>query len=211
MRGRIVLFIVLAVVVALVGVYVGWSTNTPQAIGQPTTATPPDAPVASHPPTTKPPTTKPPAPSGEMRFAGPPVVTEPASNGKYTLAFSDDHEVFTLTFNDREATTEEEQTRSFAMTLPLADGPKGHTLRVYVQGYAIATQGASARLTLKLNGLVKVRTFPAGWDDSYLQTLEVPAIPGTTYRLEGVLEVKQDPGSDGSAYLNTSTIDSSFS
>jgi len=42
MRGRIVLFVVLAVVLALVGVYVGWSTNTPTAVGEPAPATPAD-------------------------------------------------------------------------------------------------------------------------------------------------------------------------
>jgi hypothetical protein len=40
MRSRIVVFVVLAVVTALVGVYVGWSTNTPKAVGEPATATP---------------------------------------------------------------------------------------------------------------------------------------------------------------------------
>ena len=35
MRGRIVLFVVLAVVLALGGVYIGWSTNTPKAVGEP--------------------------------------------------------------------------------------------------------------------------------------------------------------------------------
>jgi hypothetical protein len=47
MRSRIVLFVVLAVVLALVGVYVGWSTNTPKAIGEQATATPADASVGS--------------------------------------------------------------------------------------------------------------------------------------------------------------------
>jgi hypothetical protein len=45
MRGRIALLIVLAVVVALAGVFVGRSTNTPKAIGEP--ATPTDSPVES--------------------------------------------------------------------------------------------------------------------------------------------------------------------
>ena len=39
-RSRIVLFVVLAVVTALVGVYVGRSTSTPKAVGEPATATP---------------------------------------------------------------------------------------------------------------------------------------------------------------------------
>ena len=47
MRGRTVLFVVLAVVMALGGVYIGWSTNTPKAIGEQATATPTDASVGS--------------------------------------------------------------------------------------------------------------------------------------------------------------------
>jgi hypothetical protein len=39
MRNRTVLFIALAVALALVGVYVGWSTTTPKAVGEPAPAT----------------------------------------------------------------------------------------------------------------------------------------------------------------------------
>jgi hypothetical protein len=46
MRGRIALFVVLAVVVALVAAYAGWSTNTPRAVADPT-ATPSDASVGA--------------------------------------------------------------------------------------------------------------------------------------------------------------------
>ena len=46
MRGRIALFVVLAVVVALVAAYSGWSTNTPRAVADPT-ATPSDASVGA--------------------------------------------------------------------------------------------------------------------------------------------------------------------
>jgi hypothetical protein len=45
MKSRIILFVVLAVVTALVGVYAGWSTNTPKAVGEPLTATPADSSV----------------------------------------------------------------------------------------------------------------------------------------------------------------------
>jgi hypothetical protein len=230
MRGRIVLFIVLAVAIALVGVYVGWSTNTPKAIGEPSTPIPSDSvgspkpptgqpptgqpptgqPPAGHPPTGQPPTGHPPTPSAEVRF-GRVVVTEP-SDDTQDLAVSSDNETLTVRFSDREADTQTEvSTRSFAMTMPLTDGAKGKTLRVYVQGYAFVDEGASARLTLRLNGLVKVRNFTAGSDDEFVQTLELPAIPATTYQLEGVVEVQQDPGSDGVAHLSASAIDSSFS
>ena len=210
MRGRIVLFIVLAVAIALVGVYVGWSTYTPKAIGEPST------PISSHsvgspkPPTDQPPRDQPPTDSAEVRF-GRVVVTEP-SDDTQDLAVSSDNETLTVRFSDREVDTQTEvPTRSFAMTMPLTDGAKGKTLRVYVQGYAFVDEGASARLTLRLNGLVKVRNFTAGSDDEFVQTLELPATPATTYQLEGVVEVQQDPGSDGVAHLSASAIDSSFS
>jgi hypothetical protein len=35
----------------------------------------------------------------------------------------------------------------------------------------------------------------------------VPAIPATTYQLSGMVEVHQDPGSKGTAYLNVTSID----
>jgi hypothetical protein len=220
MRGRIVLFIVLVVAIALVGVYAGWSTNTPKAIGQPSTPSPSNSvgspkpptgqPPTGQPPTDQPPTDQPPTPSAEVRF-GRVVVTEP-SDDTQDLAVSSDNEALTVRFSDREADTQTEvPTRSFAMTMPLTDGAKGKTLRVYVAGYAFASEGASARLTLRLNGLVKVRNFTAGSDDDFVQTLELPAIPATTYQLEGAVEVQQDAGSDGAARLNIAAIDSSFS
>jgi hypothetical protein len=45
MRGRIVLFLVLAVTVALAGVYLGRSTTTPMAVGEPPTTTQADSSV----------------------------------------------------------------------------------------------------------------------------------------------------------------------
>ena len=45
MRGRIVLFVILAVVTALVGVWLGWSTTTPKAVGEPAVTTHADSPV----------------------------------------------------------------------------------------------------------------------------------------------------------------------
>jgi hypothetical protein len=48
MRSRtVVLFVVLAVAIALAGVYVGWSTNTPKAVGEPSIATPTGSSVGS--------------------------------------------------------------------------------------------------------------------------------------------------------------------
>ena len=233
MRGRIVLFIVLAVAAALAAAYLGVSAGAPKAAVQPPPATtassppgsghdrtpgpgPTRSPTAPSPhtepktgPPAPPPATKPPPSTGPVRF-GKVTVTPSGDTASLDVAPSD-HRALTATFSDREVQVApgatEPATRSFAVTLPLTDGAKGETLRVYVQGYAFAQEGAYAQLTLKLNGLSSVRYYRSGWDDSFVEVLEAPATPATTYRLEGVLEVHQKPGTGGAAYLNVSSVD----
>jgi hypothetical protein len=266
MRNRIVLFVVLAVVLALVGVYVGWSTTTPTAVGEPAPATPADLsvgpiqhrgsgsgpaspPKASPPkaplPKASPPKASPPkacsttaaaqpaayaTPSGQEPEAEPasqpqeradPVrfgkVTTTPSNDTVETGVSDDRRALTTTFSDREVEVGDggskncDATLSFAMTLSLTDGAEGETLRLHVQGYAFVQGGARAQLTLKANGQVRVKDFPAGSNDSYLQTLQLPAIPATTYQLSGVVELHQDPDTGGAAYVNVLSIDAEIS
>ena len=147
-----------------------------------------------------------------MRF-GKVTVTPSGDTASLDVAPSD-HRALTANFSDREVQmapgSTEPVTRSFAMTLPLTDGAKGETLRVYVQGFAHAEEGAYAQLTLKLNGLSSVRYYRSGWDDSFVEVLEAPATPATTYRLEGVLEAHQKPGTGGPAYLNVLSVDASI-
>jgi hypothetical protein len=236
MRGRIVLFVVLALVTALVGAYVGRSTNTPTAIGEPSTATSADPsagsvqrrpsgsgslrpPAASsqqmghkaggptaagnpgsnatqpgHQPAAKP-APQPPPSTGPVRFGK--VTTTPSDASVVTSIALDDHRALTTTFDNIQVGNEEppkpNATRSFAMTLPLTGGAKGEMLRFYVQGAAFAAEGAYARLTLKLNGQATHRYYRNGFRDTFDEVLEVPATPATTYRLEGVVEVHQDP------------------
>jgi hypothetical protein len=66
------------------------------------------------------------------------------------------------------------------------------------------------RLTLKLNGQATQRYYRNGFDDSFIEVLEVPATPATTYRLEGVVEIHQDPGNGKTAYLNVNSVDASI-
>jgi hypothetical protein len=127
-----------------------------------------------------------------------------------------DGSALTTTFDDLvvevgQGVTESDVTQSFSMTLPLSDGAKGKTLRVQAQGYAIALGGTSARLTLRLNGQVRVRNFPAGSNTEFVQTLEVPAIPVSTAQLSGVIEVQEDPGTGAVANLSVVSIDSEVS
>jgi hypothetical protein len=237
MRGRIALFIVLAVVIALAGVFVGWSTKTPKAIGE--SATPTDSPVESPkastptapttpkastptapttPRATTPRATTPtlPVPIGEVRLGK--VTTTPSGDTVDTSIAESDRRALTTTFDDRVVEggpgATEPATRSFAMTLPLTDGAKGETLRVYVQGYAFVQErgGAYARLTLKLNGQGTVKYYRSGFGDEVFEVLEAPATPGTTYQLSGVIEaLRRDPGTDGEVYLNVLSIDASIS
>jgi hypothetical protein len=249
MRGRIVLFAVLAAVVALVAVYVGWSTSTPKAAGEPSTATPSDStvrstqqqasgstpsrsPAASSPkapapkvssPTSSPqaepkpkpkPKSKPgsqPRPSTDpVRFG--PVSTTP-SDDTLDVSTSDDRRALSATFSALEVTVGDPDatdvtTRSFAMTVPLTKGVKGNTLKVFAQGYVVTEkEGATARLTLRGNGRTTVENFPAGWDDSFLHVMELPATPGTTYRLTAVIEIHQNRGTDGQGYANIASIE----
>jgi len=126
-----------------------------------------------------------------------------------------DHRALTANLPDREVKvapgSTEPVTQSFAMTLPLTDGAKGETLKVGVQGFAVAEEGAYAQLTLKLNGLSSVRYYRSGWEGDLVEVLEAPATPATTYRLEGVLEVHQKPGTGGGAAdLRVSSVDASI-
>lgn len=249
MRGRIVLFAVLAAVVALVAVYVGWSTSTPKAAGEPSTATPSDStvrstqqqasgstpsrsPAASSPkapapkvssPTSSPqaepkpkPKSKPkpgsqPRPSTDpVRFG--PVSTTP-SDDTLDVSTSDDRRALSATFSALEVTVGDPDatdvtTRSFALTVPLTKGVKGNTLKVFAQGYVVTEEeGATARLTLRGNGRTTVENFPAGWDDSFVHVMELPATPGTTYRLTAVIEIHQNRGTDGQGYANIASIE----
>jgi hypothetical protein len=99
-------------------------------------------------------------------------------------------------------------TRSLSMTLPVTGPAQAGRLGFYVQGSAFVEQGATARLTLRGNGQVKVRTFSAGFNDSYIQALKFPVTPEATYTVSVQLEVHQNPDTGGNAYLNMLSIDS---
>jgi hypothetical protein len=130
MRGRIVLFLVLAVVVALLGVYLGRSTTTPTAVGEPAPATQAGSSVGptqrrdsssgpSRPPTTSPKaganpggtttTTQPGQQPPPPPTSTPPPNTGPVRFGKVTTTPSaddlsvapSDHRALAATFSDR--------------------------------------------------------------------------------------------------------------
>lgn len=147
-----------------------------------------------------------------MRFGK--VTTTPSDATVVTSIAPYDHRALTTTFDNIQVGNEEppkpNAARTFAMTLPLTDGVKGETLRFYVQGLALAAEGAYVRLTLKLNGQATHRYYRNGFDDSFIEVLEVPATPATTYRLEGVVEVHRNPGTDRYATMDVLSVDASI-
>ena len=271
MRSRIVLFLVLALAVALVAVYLGWSTSTPKATGEPSTAMtagalvgaahkptsgsgPVRSPAASSqqtgqnmgspkaaPPKAALPKTPPPKAStpnvGTPKTCSsaapqPPVSTTvsdpppPAAaqvhfgqvsitsfDDSAELSISPDYQALTTTFANFVIEMAKgkgacDVTRSLSMTLPVTGPAQAGRLGFAVGGYAFVAQGATARVTLRGNGQVKVTTFSAGFNDSYLQTLRFPVTPGATYTVSVQLEVHQNPDTGGDAYLNMLSIDS---
>jgi hypothetical protein len=287
MRGRIVLFIVLAVATALAAAYLGLSAGAPKAAGKPpaaATASSPagstpnrapgpgparspaapapqagqkmSSPAASPPKAPKPKAPKPKAPKPKapkpkapkpkapkpkapkpkacsstaaaqppafttLSDPPPPSATGPVHFGQVSatssqssppLDISPDYRALTMNFSKIEITTwkgsECDVTRSLSMTLPVTGTARAGTLDFGVSGFAVADQGASAQLTVRGNGQVKVQRFPAGFEHSYVVKLEFPVTPGATYTLSVQLEVHQNPGTGGAVYLNTSAIDS---
>jgi hypothetical protein len=233
MRGRTVLFVVLAVVLALGGVYVGWSTSSPKAAAD-APATPP-SPVGSaqeagstrsrSPGTAAPkgsadkgstepgdqpappPSSKPQRPTGPVRFGQVTTAGRPSE-----IVVSDDRRALGPTFSDFEviigpAAAEPSATKSFSMTLPLTDGANGDVLGFHVSGWSATTAGATARMTLRGGGKVKVRDIPTDADVEIVESLWLPATPGITYQMSVVLEIHKDAAGGGDGFINASNIE----
>ena len=121
MRGRIVLFVALAVVIALVGFYAGWSTSTPEAGAHPSGTTAP----SGHKPAA-PPASQPKHRTEPLRFGA--VTTSGADSD---TGIASDRRALTTTFSDLEVTvgngevTEPDAARSFSMTLPSPTARRG--------------------------------------------------------------------------------------
>lgn len=113
-----------------------------------------------------PPSSQPQRPTGPVRFGK--VATTPSDNTVQT-DLSPDRRAFSTAFSDFEvianpASAEPSASKSFAMTLPLTDGAEGDVLGFHVSGWAATTDGATARMTLRGGGKVKVRDIPTDAD-----------------------------------------------
>lgn len=244
MRGRIVVFVILAIVTALVGVYIARSTTTPKAVGEPTT-THADAPVAptqrrdsgdsgpSRTPTPSLPEARPPKPPAQPGDTAtqpgyppakppappPPQQAGPVRFGQITTAgrdsdttISPDRRALTTMLSDFEVAVDPrlaapQATKTFTMTMPLTDGAAGQTLRVHAQGYAFFDGGAKGSVTLRGGGQQRIQGYATPTDESFLQTLELPARPGVTYQLTFAIDIDQSADHQGTGYLNINPID----
>ena len=129
-----------------------------------------------------------------------------------TSDVSPDGAALTTLFSDMEVNLETGAvSNGTRVVMPLTGGTHNALLTIYASGYAI-TQGATARLTMTVNGQAFVRDFPLGTDGEFVQQVGLPAVAGSETQLSLALEVHQAPGSDdGAAYLNVSSIDANIS
>jgi hypothetical protein len=174
-------------------------------------------PVASRGPggNPKPPVPPPHAPTTSSR----PPSTGPVRFGKVTTAgqdndtsISDDRRALTTTFSDFQVAVEPASgatgaTKTFTMTMPLSADAAGETLWVHAQGYAFFDGGAKGSVTLQGGGHQIIQGYATPTDDSFLQTLELPARPGVTYQLRFAVDIDRGAGDEGTGYLNVAAID----
>ena len=60
-------------------------------------------------------------------------------------------------------------------------------------------------MTLRGGGKVKVKDIPTDSDVEIVESLWLPAIPGTTYQLSAVIEIHKDAAGGGDGYINAVT------
>lgn len=168
---------------------------------QPGTAT-----QSSHPPA-KPPTSQPRPQAGPVRF-GKVTTSGPGTD----TSIAEDRRALTTTFDEFElavdpTSAEPDATKTVTMTMPLTDGVAGETLWVYAQGFAFLDAGAKASVSLGGGGRRIIQGYATGTDDTFLQTLKLPARPGVTYQLTFAIDIDRGAGAEGNGYLNIVSID----
>lgn len=158
-------------------------------------------------------------PSGTELPAAPPPSADSVRFGRVTVSdptadinIDPDQTTLTARFSQFEVSLgSESATRTSSLVVPLTDGAQNAKLTFYASGFAFTYEGATARLTLRVNGRKVVRDFPTGSEVEYVQRLDLPAIPASRYRLSAVVEVRQAPGCDGAAAsLSVSAIDAAI-
>ena len=182
-------------------------------VSSPATTTPKAAPKpAGNAPAVQQPAAKP-APKPQPQPSTDPVRFGPVGDPGWDseTGVSEDRRALTTTFADLQVGLQYEDapdsSRSMRLAIPLTDGAQGETLFIHAQGYSFTDEHAKGQLVLRARGRTIVQPFPAGSNDSFLTTLELPAVPGATYALSAVLELEETSDASGGAYLNILSID----
>jgi hypothetical protein len=139
--------------------------------------------------------------------------TGSGDNG-FDLSISDDGQVFTLNFAEIQADVDAGKSpdliaaRVFSAVVPVDGGDKGVDIAFAAQGFAFATEGASAYALLSVNGQTTVQHFSAGTDQSFVQQLSFKGGPTSQCHLAVVAVVQRDPAfPDAAATLRPSSVD----
>ena len=140
----------------------------------------------------------------------------PASQGdeKCELAVSPDGRALTITFSGFQVklggckSPTSTAARVFSYVLPLEGDAERAEVEFTVQGYVLATEGATAAAVCSVNGQSVVADFPRPADQSILQKLTFAAEKPSECRLCAVLVAGRDSrNADAEVFLNVTAID----
>jgi hypothetical protein len=154
-----------------------------------------------------------PARAGPLRFG--PVT--PVGGAGAAIDIAPDRRAFTTTFSVLEVEVGNGQqtpaavSRSFPLVVPLTGTPQQAALQFQASGFVVVDQDTTATLTVSVNGHRSVKSWSAGTRDDFVQTVALPAAPGTDYRLTVALELRQRAGkTEATGHLNVLAIDAAI-
>ena len=134
---------------------------------------------------------------------GPPKLGPAKAPEGATYDRSDDGRAFTTAYESLESGTEiGRPSRTQTLTVPVTGDAGNITLALVVQGYVLTGDDSTATLTVTVNGATTTRSYRAGTDRSFTESVDVPLRGVSACRI--TVRVAVD-GSDG--YLNASTLD----
>jgi hypothetical protein len=120
-----------------------------------------------------------------------------------TYQVSGDGRAFTTVYSSLESGTEIGRlSRTQSVTVPVTGDADDTTLSVALQGYVLTGDDTTATLTVTVNGAATTRTYHAGADRSFTESVDVPLRGVRQCRITVRVEVD---GADG--YLNASALD----
>jgi hypothetical protein len=139
--------------------------------------------------------------------------TGSVDNG-FALDISPDGQAFTLNLTEIQADVDAGispdlvAARVFSAVVPVEGGNDGVDIAFAVEGFASASEGASAYALLSVNGQTAVQHFSAGTFQSFVQQLRFTGGPTSQCLLAVVAVVQRDPAyPDAAATLRPASVD----